>query len=60
MKKISVIHESSKAEFSIRDGYVERFGRMPEKEDRVMFAVMAVNNVCGVTNSKINIIPEMM
>ena len=60
LRIISVIHKSNKSGISIKDGYVKRFGYIPKKEDKVQFAVMAVNNVCGLTSQKSFIEPVLM
>ena len=60
LKAIQVVHKSYNEGISLKDGYLKKYGCMPRKEDKVKFAVMAVNNMCGLTGSKIYITPIMM
>ena len=58
LRVIKVIDSSFKQGGSIKDAYMEKFGCIPEKDDKVGFAVMAVNNFCGLTGSKIYMVPN--
>ena len=58
LRVIKVIDSTFKQGGSIKDAYVEKYGYLPGKEDKVGFAVMAVNNYCGLTGGKMYITPE--